>query len=270
MALGNVAGTMSGRRPTEWRDAFLVVVDDAESSLRQVADEASLQRLLHTERYWQIRRVGDGDARPIELINAEIRFQKERADDIATHFSAMASQNQQAGDAAVRVVLDTNVFLHYRGYDEIDWINELKEPAVRLVCSIVTVRELDDKKNGGGKLGERAGRCLSLLRRHLAGQSRGPAPVPGRVGVTVEVPVGYDHIGTENADQDVIDTAVLMGKSGGKVTLATGDLSMQMRGEFVGLATHELGDRWRLAPVNAPIANPDTALGLPAVDGAVP
>lgn len=140
-ALGNIPGAMAGRRVTELRDAFLRVVDDAESSLCHVVDEAGLLRLLHTDRYWQIHRIGDGNARPFDVVNAEIRFQKRRADDLATRFSDMASQNQPGSDTAVRVVLDTNVFLHYRGYNEIDWVAELKEPVVRLVCSIVTVRE---------------------------------------------------------------------------------------------------------------------------------
>ena len=121
---------------------------------------------------------------------------------------------------------------------------------MRLVLPLVVIRELDDKKNGGGKLGQRAGRTLRDLRRDFDKQ-RGPVEVKDRSGVTLEIPFGFDAPSSENCDEEILSTALALSErpSSGLVVV-TGDYSMQLRVQALGLSAQTLEDSLRMPLVN--------------------
>jgi hypothetical protein len=45
------------------------------------------------------------------------------------------------------VFLDTNVYLHYRRFDEVNWLDVVQAEAVRIVVPPVTTRELNKIKD---------------------------------------------------------------------------------------------------------------------------
>jgi hypothetical protein len=76
---------------------------------------------------------------------------------------------------------DTNLFLHFRPLNEIDWCGLLQANAVEIKIAPVVTRELEEQKviNQSRKLRERAATALKLLHSYL-GQSQ------VRQGVTLE------------------------------------------------------------------------------------
>jgi hypothetical protein len=72
--------------------------------------------------------------------------------------------------------LDTPIFLHYRPFDEIDWLGELGQGSVCLVLAPITISELNDKKDEPTpKLRQRAGTVLKKFEQLWAVGN--PAPV---------------------------------------------------------------------------------------------
>lgn len=67
--------------------------------------------------------------------------------------------------------LDTNTFLHFRSFDEIDWCKLLETKNVTLVVCSTVIKELDDKKNiaKDDKIRERAKNVLSKVESFVLG-----------------------------------------------------------------------------------------------------
>ena len=65
---------------------------------------------------------------------------------------------------------DTNLFLHYRPLNEIDWCSLLQSSTVEIEIAPVVARELETQKtlNQSEKLRDRAETALKLLHKHLA------------------------------------------------------------------------------------------------------
>ncbi len=63
------------------------------------------------------------------------------------------------------IFLDTNIFLHYRDFDQIDWPKVLQTDAVTIVIPPVTIRELNKHKDSHSKarVRNRAGTTLKKL-----------------------------------------------------------------------------------------------------------
>jgi hypothetical protein len=65
---------------------------------------------------------------------------------------------------------DTNLFLHYRPLNEIDWCQLLQAAAVEIKIAPVVARELEEQKtlNPSRKLRDRAASALKFLHKHLS------------------------------------------------------------------------------------------------------
>ena len=70
----------------------------------------------------------------------------------------------------IAVFPDTNLFLHYRSLNEIDWCSLLHSSTVEIEIAPVVARELEKQKtlNPSKKLRDRAATALKLLHKHLA------------------------------------------------------------------------------------------------------
>jgi hypothetical protein len=65
----------------------------------------------------------------------------------------------------IAIFPDTNLFLHYRRLDEIDWLDTTGADAVTLLIAPIVVRELDRKKVQGEtkRIRDRANERLKWL-----------------------------------------------------------------------------------------------------------
>ncbi|MBX3735607.1 MAG: hypothetical protein KF715_02870 [Candidatus Didemnitutus sp.] len=72
------------------------------------------------------------------------------------------------------VFLDTNVFLHYRRFTEIDWLAVAGERQVTITFPPITLRELNEKKDGGAsqKIKRRAQAALMDIERLFRSELR--------------------------------------------------------------------------------------------------
>src|SRR5271157_1059564 len=70
----------------------------------------------------------------------------------------------------IAIFPDTNLFLHYRPLNEIDWCSLLQSNAVEIEITPVVTRELEEQKplNPSRKLKDRAATALRLLHKYLA------------------------------------------------------------------------------------------------------
>src|SRR5690606_41946950 len=59
------------------------------------------------------------------------------------------------------IFLDTNIFLHFQDFEKIDWLSESFSKACKLIISPVVIDELDEKKIGTSKIGNRARNVLN-------------------------------------------------------------------------------------------------------------
>lgn len=59
------------------------------------------------------------------------------------------------------IFLDTNIFLHFQDFEKIDWLSESFSKACKLIIPPVVIDELDEKKIGTNKIGNRARNILN-------------------------------------------------------------------------------------------------------------
>lgn len=61
----------------------------------------------------------------------------------------------------MNIVLDSNIYLHYRSFEDIPWQEELGCDEVVIVLSATVLEEIDLKKDGEkGKIKKRAKKCV--------------------------------------------------------------------------------------------------------------
>jgi len=178
-------------------------------------------------------------------------MQAERLERLADELEAGARRLSCAPGQIV--VPDTNVFLHFRRFDEIDWTRVLDAAPLRMVIPIRVVKELDDKKaSRRNDLAERARGVLVRL-ESLVGPTAG-APTTLREHVTVEVLVGSEA-GSDSrapgtsADSEILDAAEYVAfLTSQPATVVTGDASMRLRAAARSLLVVSMPDELAIRP----------------------
>jgi hypothetical protein len=219
------------------RDDYLQWVEWAEIQLADLTHDRTIAELLHTPRYWEIRRLVPSDARPIPLIDAERRVQRDNLHGMRMNLEMHV--NRARGAPGHITVIDSHSLLHYQLPDSVAWHEIVGHDNVRLVVPLRVIEELDGKKYGDSqKLRDRARDLLPKLDA-LIGVMGEPTPI--REGVTIEVPVefisGTPRVKPTDADEEILFTcrelSQLSGQEGG-VTLITGDIGMRIRAQALG------------------------------------
>lgn len=238
-ALNNIL--MDGRSAdavTRTRDDYLIWVEETEIKLAELTHDTSVVELLHTQRYWEIRRLVPSDARPVALIFGEQRAQRDSLERLRSNLEIRVARAQAAPGHIT--VLDTNTLLHYQPPDNIKWSEVIGHEKVRLVIPLRVVEELDAKKWVEGKNRARARDLLPRLEQ-LAGMGGTPPPLGDLAsGVTLEVLAEFDSGAREkpaDADEEILLTCrelwQLSGQANG-VTLVTGDTAVRIRAQALG------------------------------------
>jgi rRNA-processing protein FCF1 len=224
-------------------------VDTAQKRLRTVFADAELENSLLARAYWHIGALLSYQSLS-RMINEEIEFQ-------AGYPNNPADSHGRLGDAISRLrslarladrlgricVLDTNVLLHYRLFDQINWPERLSVPAVRLIIPLVVVDELDEKKYARrAEFWDRARQVLGLIDRFADQAPDGYATV--RDNVTVEVlPDEEGHLRALSNDQEILERCELMVQvTGQQVTLVTGDSGARINARSRGIEVLKLTD----------------------------
>ena len=230
------------------RDAFLLNVQVLDAHLAQALGGWSWQERLYSTRY---RLIFSGQADGLHLatmINAEVSYLDHWLSELTAALRVYVEEDEAADPTALRAVLDTNVYLHYHLFAEVDWSGALGRPGpVRIITPMVVLRELDQQKNVGRKpANQQARRVLRRLQELLEGGGRGPVPIGD--GQTVEVARDLPgHVPHPVADEELLDRVEgFEGRPGGDLVLATGDLSMRIRAGVRGLRTVMVADTYRL------------------------
>ena len=222
-------GGQAGSGVSGPQSKYVAEVEVIEAQLRTVFTDPDVWNHLYGERYWAIRSLTSSSIRPMPLIGGAVQDQIRHVERLMDRVVRL--RDRLAAAPGPITVLDTNVLLHYLPPSQIDWTEVVKKDAARLVLPLRVVEELDIKKyQARDDLADRSRRLLSDLWRILAPTAGAPLALPGRPGVTIEVPVEdgprQRHL---DADTEILDECSSLRAVGRPVTLVTGDTGMSIR-----------------------------------------
>jgi hypothetical protein len=158
----------------------------------------------------------------------------------------------------VCVFPDTNIFLHYRALNEIDWCALLCVQELEIEIAPIVTRELEEQKtlHSSQKLRERADRSLRLLHQHLSNPRL-------RHGVTVRflAKEPTDDIARSRGlnlrlgDDWLIGTLLLYREeiSDSRCVIAAGDLPMTVKARHYEIEIITPDERFRLPSEQDPL-----------------
>lgn len=149
--------------------------------------------------------------------------------------------------------LDTNTFLHYRQFHEIDWCALLTADEVLLVIPTIVVRELDQKKFSASdpKIRKRAVKVISKFRSISKDKCE---PYSVRSGVFLrfcvsEPKVNWSHEGLlpEISDDRIVASMISQQPEDcDEIVLATADFGLTLKARSKNLRCFELPEELRV------------------------
>ncbi len=146
---------------------------------------------------------------------------------------------------------DTNVFLHYTFFTELNWCNLVGQRDVTLVVCEPVIAELDQQKNEGRspRRRERARRVIVALEKIASGDASAPQPRDGvSVLLTAEPPPPAPTAGgyVDNDARMLAAVTVFRSAPGrNEVAVVTGDLRMKLSARAAGLPVFQPSDEMR-------------------------
>jgi hypothetical protein len=229
------------------RDCYIDWVEDTEIQLSELTYGNAVVELLHTPRYWEIRRVVPSDTRPGPLIDGEMRYQKSALNRLRIDLETRLGR---ARDDALIAVLDAHTLLHHEPPENIPWPDIVGHSPVRLVIPLRVIEEIDAKKYSRPQwLRDRARAVLPHISDRVGLWGDPVAEI--RDGVTVEVLVETGPRERRgDADEEILDTCrevwEFSGRLEGGVALITNDLGMRLRANAIGgIGPVSLADEYR-------------------------
>lgn len=242
----NLAHGTVGIHPTDQRDAYLTWVEKAESHLRHFFVVTEPWDDLFSVRYWHLYQLTNGTPHAYSLIRTEATWQSEQLHGLADRLRD-GQQLFELPVGHVAIVPDTNVFAHYRTFDQIPWPALTKSASVRVIVALLVLDELDDLSYKARAAGQRAKDVLRALAK-LRSDARPEAPVNIQHGVAIQLlPDPPGHVRQPNNDDELLTRVEhLTTVVGNRVSLVTGDYGMQVRASARGVACIRLPDEFRL------------------------
>ena len=143
---GNVL-VQSGVQPNQVeaaRDSYIDWVQQTLSLMSNHTHDPGVTEMLLTSSYWHIRALHSDSARPIPLVQDEIRRQQRNLEWL---LEDLVRRRDRAREAPGHIALpDTNVLLNYQPARHIPWPSVIGKEDVRLVLALRVIEELDAKK----------------------------------------------------------------------------------------------------------------------------
>ena len=144
------------------------------------------------------------------------------------------------------VVIDTNVFLHFRGFDELSWAEVTGCSDVVLVILKTVLAELDQKKRES----RYQARARSLLRRIETIIESGPPRTRAGTLLHLEHGVGLkgvleEHgLHVEEKDDQILASMLKLISEGHEVLFVSDDTSARLRARALGLRSMAMPERY--------------------------
>lgn len=153
---------------------------------------------------------------------------------------------------------DTNLFLHYRPLDEIDWCSLLQVSAVEIKIAPVVTRELEEQKNlnPSRKLKDRATTALKFLHKYL-GQSQIRDRVTLEFLIKEPTPefAASRGLNLRLGDDWLVGTLLLYREAqpGTPCALVTADLPLKVKATHYQIQVTSPGEKYELQPEPDPL-----------------
>jgi rRNA maturation endonuclease Nob1 len=235
----------------QWLDDYLDWIEQTDHLLSGYFDEGSWSQRLYSPHYWHIRDLTPESHRAVRLVQMEADRQLAWLNKVIAQVETLIQEDKDADHNEIRAVLDTNVHLHFKPFDQITNWSEIVQKdnnaaTIQLIVPLPVVKELDDKKNlAKAPLASRASSRLKELRHRLVGQGTGPVSL--REGVRLSVFVPRNPVDMTNADEAILACVHRLAmRPGGPVVLVTGDMSMQLRAEVQNITVRIMPEDLRI------------------------
>lgn len=160
------------------------------------------------------------------------------------------------GEGILNFYVDTNTFLHFQFFTEVNWCHELRVEQVVLVACPAVLHELDEKKfSDDAKVRERARKVISKL-AELADRGQHAEIRKGVeiLFVTKEPDVDWD---AEGLSKDILDDriiATILSEESTKDNplLVTADLGLRLKAQSKNISCRSLPESLRLSQKKSP------------------
>ncbi|GAH80162.1 unnamed protein product, partial [marine sediment metagenome] len=154
--------------------------------------------------------------------------------------------------AHMTLIPDTNVYLHYTFFPEIDWLDVGGAPSITLLVPPVVVSQLDTQKHEGAnrRIRERAQQVIRKL-HSLSDQEEQPEIRP-RVTLRlldVDRCLNFegDGLDSNHPDDEFLAYGLKeMRLAGGSAAIVTGDLNMRLKCKQRGMGMIDMPEKYRL------------------------
>lgn len=146
----------------------------------------------------------------------------------------------------MNIVLDTNILLHYKWFEEIPWLDELKCDDVAIVITSVVLDEIDKVKDEDkGKVQKRAKMVSSKLGRYLLDGVQGKYTVK-----FIEYPFALEadkqQYNLDRNDNQILFSIQKSELATSDVCVVSSDNSMLIKAKQFGFKVYRLDDKYRL------------------------
>jgi rRNA-processing protein FCF1 len=149
------------------------------------------------------------------------------------------------------IFIDTNIFLHFENFEQIDWLKVCNSDSCKLVISPIVIDELDKHKIANNKVGKKARKVLNKIEELLANNESAI-----NNGVLVEVlnvkpnkTIYEEHdLNFEEQDHRLFASMILYQKtnSNHNISICTDDIGPRIRAKQYGFSSIKLDDKYRL------------------------
>ncbi|RFA07942.1 hypothetical protein B7R54_00975 [Subtercola boreus] len=214
---------------------YLLFIEAADQRTRTLFSDPSVTQGFQTERYWRIREISTQTQRPIPLIESEVYFQLNRLSQIMSqldHYSEILSLDRDEH----ALVLDTNVLLHGRMFNELDWPTIVPSKKVKLLIPLVVLDELDNMKDRDKEFDKKARTVIRAFDPYLSDMSPfGPHGVRRNVTIQfIDEPIGHQR--WNRMDDEIVRQSVYFASAcEGRFTVVSQDRGMRIRTRGVGI-----------------------------------
>lgn len=146
----------------------------------------------------------------------------------------------------MHLVLDSNILLHYKSFEDIPWSVELGGGEVTIVLTATVLEEIDQKKDGEkGKIKNRAKKVSSRIGELILKDEKGKYPVLflDNAFATEEEKQQYN---LDRNDNRILFDVVKSGLDQEKVVIVSSDNAMLIRAKKMGFKIHQLNEKYLL------------------------
>jgi rRNA-processing protein FCF1 len=152
----------------------------------------------------------------------------------------------------VAAFLDTNIFLHYQPFDQINWLKELDAEEVELFIAPIVIRELDDHKDHHrlSSIRNRARATLKKIEALITGLEIVNMPEGVNVFYLDEPSLSFEEYGLRNdvSDDHLIASCIehACSEADRRIVIVTDDTGPRLKARKHSIAAVSLDDRLKL------------------------